>query len=577
MFERLGKLLQTAAFAADALATRAATRLRAGVENKIRAPARLHGAPQDIRTADATVAAEIVAGYFSFEGRLVQTGGASPFDLAAPTPDWRRALAGFSWLRHLPAEGGEAAREAARVLVEDFVTLDRFAPGDPAMEPEVAARRMLSFLAHAPMLLDRADPQFARLFLDALGREAKSLARGLAGRGAGGERLPCAMALLEFALCAGAEGEVKAHANRLFAQELERQILPDGGRVSRNPQAMLDALLDLLPLRKLYAVRGVNPPPALLAAISAMIPMLRLLQHRDGDLALFNGMGVTNPGALATVFAYEQTDAGRLDAPHSGYARLCAGDANVVVDVGSSPPFDYSASAHAGTLSFEFSLGPERVVVNCGAPPARHVEAREAARATAAHSTLTLDDQSSSLIAPPSDKAASGRILAGAKTTPARRRRLRMGEALDAAHDGYAARYGLRHERILALTRDGARLVGQDRLTATRSVVKPDATRQFALRFHLHPSVSARPRLDGFGAELALPSGLRLIFEASAPATLEESVFFAAPGGARATTQIVLTGRADAATRLRWSFSKPSEGAGDAVSSAEGEVGGSGA
>jgi len=574
MFERLGKLLQTAAFAADALATRATAPLHAGVENKIRTPVRLHGAPQDLRTADPTVAAEIVAGYFTFEGRLLDTGGASPFDLAPPSPDWRRALAGFSWLRHLRAEGGEDAREAARVLVEDFVTLGRVAPDDPAMEPEVAARRILGFLAHAPMLLDGADPQFARLFLDGLGREARSLARGLAGRGLGAERLPCALALLEFALCAGAEGEVKAHANRLFGLELERQILPDGGRVSRNPQAMLDMLLDLLPLRKLYAARGVNPPSTLLAAISAMIPMLRLLQHGDGNLALFNGMGATNPGALATVFAHEQTGSGRADAPHSGYARLRAGEASVVVDVGSPPPSDYSAGAHAGTLSFEFSLGPERVVVNCGAPPARHAEAREAARATAAHSTLTLDDQSSSVIAPPSDKAGSGRILAGAKTTPARRRHLRMGEALDAAHDGYATRYGLRHERILALTRNGGRLVGQDRLTAIRSVVKPDVTRPFALRFHLHPSVSVRPRLDGFGAELTLPSGQRLIFEASAPATLEESVFFAAPGGARATTQIVLTGRADTATRLRWSFSKASESEVDAGASAESEAGG---
>ena len=35
-----------------------------------------------------------------------------------------------------------------------------------------------------------------------------------------------------------------------------------------------------------------------------MMPMLRLFRHGDGALALFNGMGVSDAGDLATVLAH---------------------------------------------------------------------------------------------------------------------------------------------------------------------------------------------------------------------------------------------------------------------------------
>src|SRR5690554_6717770 len=65
------------------------------------APERLLIAPQDIRTADPTVAADIYAGIFAFSGEVMETAGLSPFEVPAPSADWARALHGFGWLRHL--------------------------------------------------------------------------------------------------------------------------------------------------------------------------------------------------------------------------------------------------------------------------------------------------------------------------------------------------------------------------------------------------------------------------------------------------------------------------------------------
>ncbi|MBK9081504.1 MAG: hypothetical protein IPL88_05205 [Rhizobiales bacterium] len=73
-------------------------------------------------------------------------------------------------------------------------------------------------------------------------------------------------------------------------------------------------------MRQAYAARGAEAPPQLLNAIDRMLPMLRMMRHGDGSLALFNGMGVTRPEILATLLAYDDAAwACRLHAPHSGY------------------------------------------------------------------------------------------------------------------------------------------------------------------------------------------------------------------------------------------------------------------
>ena len=52
----------------------------------IGAPKRLLIAPQDIRTADPTMASDIYAGYFAFAGKMVNTHGRSPFETPPPSP-----------------------------------------------------------------------------------------------------------------------------------------------------------------------------------------------------------------------------------------------------------------------------------------------------------------------------------------------------------------------------------------------------------------------------------------------------------------------------------------------------------
>jgi uncharacterized heparinase superfamily protein len=360
-------------------------------------------------------------------------------------------------------------------------------------------------------------------------------------------------------MCADTPQRYRARATAQLAAAIEEQILPDGGHIGRNPQTLVDLLLDFLPLRQSYIARGVAAPAALLNAIDRIIPALRLLRHGDGSLALFNGMGVTAPDRVAIVLAYDDARGQPLtSAPHSGYQRLEAGESVVIVDCGRPPPRALSRDAHAGCLSFEFSAGLDRIVVNCGTPARGGAATREATRQTAAHSTLVIDDMSSCRIAPDIgiERVVAGLIVAGPKLVEARRTELDDGALLEMSHDGYARRFGLIHERKLSLGAGGSQLVGEDRLVAAalEGHLQADA---YAVRFHIHPSVVLSLGGDGTSVDLDLPGGARWRFDAGGmPVAIEESAFFASPDGARACEQIVIHGTATAPVALVWAFTR---------------------
>ncbi len=518
---------------------------------------RLIIAPHDLRTADATRAAEIYAGRFVFAGKIVTCHGRSIFDLEPPSEDWEVALLGFGWLRHLRAADTALTRANARSLVDDWISNpSRKRP--VGRRADVLSRRVISLLSQAPLVLGDTDGKFYRRYLRGLAREIRYLRYTMLDTD-GVPRLQVLIALCYAALCLANQGRHIRAATRKLSDELQRQILPDGGHFSRNPGALIELLIDLLPLRQTFAARNIAPPPALLNAIDRMMPMLRFFRHGDGAFALFNGMSSAPSDILATLLAYDDTHGAPMaNMPHTGYQRLDAGAMTVIMDTGPPPPPSVSQDAHAGCLSFELSAGPSRIVVNCGMPSTSRDNWRAFARSTAAHSTLTYHETSSCQFV---ELSAMKRFLQGApvvsgpSNVESYREVVANGVLLTTSHDGYMPRFGVMHRRVLMVAHDGARLDGEDTVApAPGARIKGNET-DYAVRFHLHPSVKASRLSDARGVMLVLPNRDVWTFEAlDDKVELEDSVFLAGNDGPRRTAQIVIRQDSRHAPSVRWSF-----------------------
>ena len=334
---------------------------------------------------------------------------------------------------------------------------------------------------------------------------------------------------------------------------LRRELLADGGHRSRSPARHLAAMRDLYSLACVIEQSGRAVPVWLQECLGRMAQVLAMLRHGDGGLALFNGAGEGDREAVAETL--ERLGLGKLKAPQeaadSGFARLQAKHGLLIADAGAPPHGPAGSQAHAGTASFEFSVGRHRMVTNCGGGADRGDVWQIAARGSAAHSVLVLDGRNSAEVL---DGGGFGR-------RPARvgvdRRQDEAGNAwLEITHDGYGPGLGRLYRRRLYLGNDGHDLRGEDSVEPVEGA-RDAGELPFALRFHLHPDVQASPVQGGNAVLLKLGNqGWR--FRASgATVQVEESIYLGRPGETRRSSQIVLNGIAGAdVTTVKWAFRK---------------------
>lgn len=551
-------------FVASEAWRRARRRLRSGPLYRWRfsgrTPQRILIAPPDLRLADGALAQEFYRGRFPLAGSVIATGGTSPFRAERAPAAWLEAMHAFRWLRHMRAAETNLAAGNARALVSDWIAIHGRRINGPAWAPATVAKRLIAWLQHSSIVLAGADIQFYRVFLKSLAVQMRYL-RAVAGEMPDGEERLRARIAIAFATLSLPSSPARLHAaSRALALELDRQILPDGVHISRNPGAVLELLADLLPLRQTYFNQAEAPPDALINAIERMLPALRFFRHQDGVLARFNGMGATSHDRVAAILHHDDTGgAPILHASHGGYDRLSMGGTTIIADTGAPPAPDVSHEAQAGCLSFEMSSGRHHFIVNCGVDSFGAEDFRLLSRSTAAHSTATVNETSSARFNLPSRlRAMVGSPLIG----PIRKVRAKRFDSpgiqgVSASHDGYVQRFGIVHERELLLAAGGDIFEGTDRFFNDRNgLARPGPGMTVQIRFHLHPDIGVFRNERG---QLVLKGNETDIWtvdvEGVAP-VVEESMFFASIGGPRRSRQLVVEIDPSVLPEVAWRFTR---------------------
>jgi uncharacterized heparinase superfamily protein len=489
---------------------------------------------------DPSRGARLVRGELEYLG-AVRPLPAGAFANQAGSPIARAHALGFSWVRDLRALGTDAARLAARSRISGFLDTPNLDP--LAQRPDVAGARITAWLGHYDFFAASADDDFRQRLMARLVVDARLLAAALPAEERDGRALTALKGLIAAAAAMPAHAPYLARAQKFLAQEIERQVLPDGCHIERSPAAHLAALQDFTEIRALLQAAAAEAPEALAAAIERMAVGLRALRHGDGGLALFNG----TKEDLSTLIDLVLSQAGRPARPQgsvslNGLHRITAGKSLLLVDAGAPAAPGLDRLAHAGTLSFEFSSGKERLIVNCGAAQAAAAGWRDALRATAAHSTLTIADVSSSELR----EAGLGRRP---EKVEAERHEANGAHWLECSHDGWRKLFGAIHNRRLYLSESGEDLRGED-------VIEAEQPQPFTIRFHLHPAVTASAQQDNGAVLLRLPSGQGWRLRAEGAAiSVQESVYFGLPEPRRAE-QIVLSGHQDGPQAVKWAITR---------------------
>lgn len=519
--------------------------------NPFKKPAR----PRLVATVTNPLRGDRSAGTALRAGHFLLYGVKSPIadvSFAGPrlSPPFERMIHGCQWLRDLEA----CAPRAQCVPVAERVILAWLAAnprpdGTPAWDIGHTGHRLLNWLIHAPLLLSGPDRTFRARVLGEIERTARWLDRH-AGRAedklaevAGWSGITAAGLLLN-----------DGRARRLYGEAgliraLGDSIGDDGGVLSRSPLCQIEAITLLVRLRACYAAVRQEPPRQIEAMLELLVPPLQSVLHGDGALGNWQGAGALDAGAIDALIAASGIRTRPLrDTRQWGYQRVAARRGLLIVDAAPPPHARHARDGCASTLAFEFSHGAQRIIVNCGgaALAGGQIPLRlaQGLRATAAHSTLTIDDFNSTAV------LINGRLGAGVSAVDLDRRTLpgdsvSNGAAagatrLEASHDGYLSRYGLLHRRILLLRDDGTELRGEDLLVPSGRKGRR-GTIGVALRFHLDPDLELATGQDGQGVTLALPDGSIWQFRSTRDAiSIEDSLWADGQGRPHPARQLVI-------------------------------------
>ena len=519
------------------------------------APLRKPAAPRMLGTVMSPLEGDRAVGMALRAGQLHVHGLKAPIDKvdfasSAPlTPPFLRVVHGFTWLRDLSAC---APREECAPIAER--TLRKWLKANPApgkgaaWTVENAGLRLLGWFVHAPLILS-GDPATRARMLEQMETTARWLDRNVTsaddrlGQVAGW----CAITAAGLLLPDGRPRRLYSEAGLLRA--LGELVSDDGGVLSRSPLAQMEAVALLVDLRACYDAVDRDPPTALETMIALLVPPLLTLRMGDRALGSWQGAGKTSAARLdALIEATGVRARPAKDTRHWGYQRVDAGKSVLVLDAAPPPRPRHARHGCASTLAFEFSAKQQRIIVNCGGAELAGgqvpIRIEQGLRGTAAHSTLVLDDANSTAV------LIKGQIGKGVEEVDIARtvikQRGRDATRLEAAHNGYAARHGLLHRRILLLSADGEELRGEDLLEPSGKEGKRGKI-AFAIRFHLGYGIEAGVSEDNRGAGLALPDGSYWQFRLGGDSgevkmALEDSLWVDGHGRPRATKQLVVEG-----------------------------------
>ncbi|WP_041257658.1 alginate lyase family protein [Fibrella aestuarina] len=274
-------------------------------------------------------------------------------------------------------------------------------------------------------------------------------------------------------------------AARLLRVELNEQILSDGGHYERSPvyhQLLTDRLLDV------YETRGAQLhqiDPTLIELVGQkvglMLGWLQAVTFRNGDVPMVNDSahGVAPSTAqLLQRATYLNRQPTPVTLGESGYRMLMTSRFECFIDVGPVGPDHQPGHAHADTLSFVLYADGRPLIIDVGTSTYSIGPRRDWERSTAAHNTVTVNEQNSSEVwgGFRIGRRAAVKLL---RDTP---------RLVIAQHTGYRQPLGATHVRTWHLS-DDQTLVISDRVDLSKGV-----TKQW---FYFDKSIYLIPLADG--------------------------------------------------------------------------------
>ena len=191
-------------------------------------------------------------------------------------------------------------------------------------------------------------------------------------------------------------------AKEILQEELEEQILEDGGHFELSPmyhQLMLFRLLDCINLVQNNEYKNQELLESLTSKAEIMIGWLENVSYKNGDIPLLNDSANNIAPTSQELFKYANTlklNSQNSKLNSSGYRKILKDNYECIVDIGKIGPDYIPGHAHADTFNFELYIKNNPFIVDTGISTYETNRRRDIERSTFSHNTVEINNTNSS-------------------------------------------------------------------------------------------------------------------------------------------------------------------------------------
>ena len=431
-------------------------------------------------------------------------------------------LHSFLWLTKIDRK---ESRDSAQTIISGWI--DKYYKYEiNSWNKETIAKRIIAWVSNSDITLHKSEHAYKKKFFSSLIKQSNFLVKNIKSLPLNSSRIICYAAII----LSGLIFKESSLNFKLGIKELEKIISTyfdnSGFPKSRNPEEVFVCIQYLILIRE-WLKEAHKPIPEFLNNIIIKCGnCYNFLTNSHKKFPLFNGASEIvheKYDLFLKRFKYDfKNDYNEI----GGLYKIKKNKMELFFDVGNPPADKFSNKYQAGCLAFELISKKEKIICNTGY--GKYIDSKISllSCSTAAHSTLSLNDTSSSQF----EKSTTIRKVYGNSLINSHKilyKQFTENEesfSLCATHDGYEKLCGYHHKRTIKVLKKENKIYGIDELKKIRNV---PVEVFYSIRFHIYPGIKVVKTKGGDTVLINLQSGEGWLLKSiENNLNIEKNIFF---------------------------------------------------
>jgi len=388
------------------------------------------------------------------------------------------------------------------------------------------SKRILAWILNADIILNNANKNFKEIFFNSITIQINHLKKNLNDENDPGKKIEIISTIILSGLVFKEYNYNFEKGIKALKSVVENFFDNDGCPVNRNIYDLVQCSKFLVLIKECCKDAQEYIPDFLDDIVEKLIDCLFSLKTPTNKNPLFNGASEFKTDAyLDYLKGLEYKSSNVVNKINQIY--VARGKKNLLFfDVGSPPEKKYSKNYQSGPLSFEYFVGDNKIITNCGFGNKISKKAELISRLTSAQSTLCLNDSSvvkferNNLI----NNAFGAAITTSFKVSDFNVVDDNNYSTISAKHNAYENNFNYIHKRTIKIDKKNSNLHGEDVLIAVNEYKK--LINMYSIRFHLYPGVNAVQTMSKNSILIQIDKNKSLIFTSNGEnLILEKSIF----------------------------------------------------